>query len=324
MRKSTLKFSALLLFMAMGTLLMAQTQFNVTFSVDMNNADPFDPATDEVYISGTMAGWAQPGSDESFKMLPTDADPMVYSITLLADSGQAAYKFFRVIDGTPSWDNGEWNGDPNRVTLLITDGQVTANTWANKPYMITFQVDMTPADPFDPETDAVFMTGDFAGWTMPGMIPELALSPVEEGSMTYATTVLMYPGDWQYKFFRIIDNTPSWDNGEWEGGDNRAVTVDTSDKIVDDVWGDINAGIFDNKVDFTYEMYPNPVLNTLTINGVSDVNKAEVFDISGKLVQSVVVRTNKLSLDLSSLQSGVYMIRLHNDAGIQTSKFIKN
>lgn len=323
MRKTTLKFSALLLFMAMGTLLMAQTQFNVTFTVDMNNADPFDPATDEVYISGTMAGWTMPGDDEAFKMMPTDADPMVYSITLVADSGQAAYKFSRVINGEASWDNGEWAGDPNRVTLLIMEGQTTANTWANMPYWVTFQVDMTPADPFDPATDEVYVTGDFAGWTTPGMIPELALLPIEEGSMTYKVDILMYSGDWQYKYFRIIDNTPSWDGGEWEGGDNRAVAVDTT-MLVDNLWGEINSGIFNNKVEFSYDMFPNPVLNTLTINGVNDVNKVEVFDISGKLVRSFIVDTDRLSMNLSELKGGVYIINLHNKTGIQTSKFIKN
>ena len=323
MRKSTFKFSALLLFMAMGTLLMGQTQFNVTFTVDMNEADPFDPATEEVYISGTHAGWAQPGSDTTYRMEPTVADTMVYSITLLADSGQVAYKYFRVINGEASWDNGEWTGDPNRVTLLVMEGQTTANTWANMPYWITFQVDMTPADPFDPATDEVYMTGDFAGWTMPGTIPELALLPIEEGSMTYKVDILMYSGDWQYKYFRIINNTPSWDNGEWEGGDNRVVAVDTT-QTVDDLWGDIDAGIFDAKADFTYTMYPNPVFNTLTISDIDDVNRIEIFDVSGKIVKSIEVSTEKVSMNLSELNSGVYIISLHNESGIQTTKFIKN
>ncbi|MCF6170131.1 MAG: T9SS type A sorting domain-containing protein [Bacteroidales bacterium] len=323
MRKSTFKFSALLLFMAMGTLLMAQTQFNVTFTVDMTNADPFDPATDEVYVSGSFAGWAEPGTDETFKMTPTDTDPMIYSITLLADSGQVQYKYFRVINGEASWENGEWNGDPNRVTILLLDNLTFANVWANKPYWITFQVDMTPADPFDPAADKVFMTGDFAGWMIPGSIPELMLSPIEEGSMTYTTQVLMYPGEWQYKYFRIVDNNPDWGGGEWDGGDNRVVAVDTADKTVDDLWGDINAGIFDTKVEFTYDMYPNPVVSSLNISGVEDVNKIDIYDISGKLVRTFIVDTERVSMNLSELKSGVYIISLYNKTGVQTSKFIK-
>ncbi len=30
------------------------------------------------------------------------------------DSGEILYKYFRVINGEASWDNDEWEGDPNR------------------------------------------------------------------------------------------------------------------------------------------------------------------------------------------------------------------
>ncbi|NOX87208.1 MAG: T9SS type A sorting domain-containing protein [Chlorobi bacterium] len=323
MRKTTIKFLALSMFLLMGTWVMGQTLFTVTFNVDMTNADPFDPATDDVYISGSFAGWAQPGSDTNYMMKPTEDNPMIYSITLQADSGLIMWKYFRVIDDTPSWDNGEWNGDPNRITILIADSLTFDNVWANKPYFVTFNVDMSNADPFDPNTDDVYIAGSMAAWQQPGTIPELKLVPSPDNTMVYTITLLMYRGEYQYKYFRVIDGAPSWDNGEWNGEPNRLVTVDTS-MVVNDVWADINAGIFDRKAEFTYDMYPNPVTNTLTLSGINDVNKIEIFDVRGKVVRSIEVNSEKVSVNLSDLQSGVYIISLRNSSGIQTTKFIKN
>lgn len=323
MRKTTFKFSALLMFLLIGTFVMGQTKFTVTFNVNMANADPFDPATDDVYISGNFAGWAMPGSDSAYMMTPTEADPMIYTITLSADSGLIMYKYFRVINDTASWDNGEWNGDPNRITLLLLDNLTFNNVWGNKPYWVTFNVDMSPVDTLDPTTTDVYIAGSFAAWQEPGTIPELKLSPTAEDSTIYTISVLMYTGEAQYKYFLVYNGDPSWDNGEWAGDPNRVVTVDTT-MTVTDLWGDIYFGIFDRRAEFTYDIYPNPVTNKLTISGINDVNRIEIFDISGRVVKSVEVASEKVSMNLSDLQSGVYIISLHNKKGIQTAKFIKN
>lgn len=42
--------------------------FTVTFNVDMNDVDGFDPATDEVWVTGNFAGWSEPGLGNSVQM----------------------------------------------------------------------------------------------------------------------------------------------------------------------------------------------------------------------------------------------------------------
>ena len=312
------------MFLLLGTFIMGQTKFTVTFNVDMSNANPFDPATDDVYISGSFAGWTEPGKDSTFKMEPSsEGNPMIYTITLKADSGLIMYKYFRVIDDSASWNNGEWNGDPNRITILIADSLTFDNVWANKPYFVTFNVDMSKANPFNPSTDDIYIAGSMAGWQEPGSIPELKLTPSAGDTTLYTITLLMYKGDYNYKYFRVINDSASWNNGEWNGDPNRVVTVDTT-MTVTNLWGDIYFGIFNRKAEFTYDMYPNPVTNKLTVSGVNDVNRIEIFDISGRVVKSVEVASEKVSMNLSDLQSGVYIISLHNAKGIQTAKFIKN
>ncbi len=145
MRKFTLKITTTLMFLFLGTFLMAQ--FNVTFNVDMTGAEGFDPATHDVYLSGDFAGWAEPGTDPTYMF--TTADDILFTLTVPADSGWIAYKYFYVETGTTSWDLGEWTGDPNRTALIM--GETTLdNVWANMPYWVDFNVDMTDADPFNP------------------------------------------------------------------------------------------------------------------------------------------------------------------------------
>ena len=101
---------------------------SVTFNVDISAADPFDPETDDVYVTGTFAGWAEPGSEPNFKMEPTEQDTNIYSLTVMVEEGAHEYKYFRVIGDDPSWDYGEWAGDPNR-SILVTGDVVVNDVW---------------------------------------------------------------------------------------------------------------------------------------------------------------------------------------------------
>lgn len=102
---------------------------NVIFNVDMSYAFIFNPETDEVYLSGEFTGgWAMPGTDTEFRMTPTTENNMIYTITLQLDPGDHFYKYFRVIDQVPSWDYGEWTGDPNR-TITVTDTLQVNDKW---------------------------------------------------------------------------------------------------------------------------------------------------------------------------------------------------
>ncbi len=323
MKKITLRLSAVLMFLTFGTFLSAQTVFNVTFNVDMTNAEGFNPDTDDVYISGTMAGWAQPGTDSAFMMMPTEENPMIYTITVVADSGLAMFKYFRVINDSASWDNGEWNGDPNRTTILMLDNMVYNNVWGNKPIMVTFNVDVTPAVDsavFDPEVDQIYITGSFAGWMMPGVIPQLAMAAGDD--MIYSAPVLMYEGDYEYKYFVVHEGVPSWDYGEWNGGDNRTITVDTTVSEVNDIWAFL-AGV-SNYLQPTYTVFPNPVENTLFIRNLEKADRIEIYNMVGQKVKSIDnISTPDVNINAAELNNGVYFISVYTAKGVQTTKFIK-
>lgn len=296
---------------------------NVTFSVDMTAADPFDPTTDDIYLSGDFVNWPQPGTNADLKFTPTVENPMIYTLTYqFTDPGTIYYKYFRVISGAASWDNGEWTGDPNR-RAIITGETTLADTWATKPVLVTFNVDMTNADPFNPETDDVYIAGSLAnGWAQPGTIVEYKMAPSVENPMIYTIGLNLYPGDYQYKYFRVIDDVASWDNGEWTGDPNRLVTVVVDEpKTLDNIWGTV--GIIEY-AQVTFKFYPNPVNAQMTIDNLTDVSKIEIYNITGEIVRTIEnISTSSVNVNTAELTKGMYMLVVYHNNEIQATKFIK-
>jgi hypothetical protein len=69
-----------------------------------------------------------------------------------------------------------------------------------------------------------------------------------------------------------------------------------------------------------FNIYPNPVQNTLTVDAREAVNSIQVFDVLGKQVLTV---QNTNSIDVSSLDKAIYFVQIHTESGSLTQKFIK-
>jgi len=71
-------------------------------------------------------------------------------------------------------------------------------------------------------------------------------------------------------------------------------------------------------------LYPNPVQDVLTIRTATDLTEkiATIFDITGKKVYNQKLLNNQL--DVSSLQDGVYFLRIESNGKSIRRKFIKN
>ena len=68
------------------------------------------------------------------------------------------------------------------------------------------------------------------------------------------------------------------------------------------------------------EIYPNPVINTITING-DDIYKIEIIDINGKTVYQTDIY--KKNIDISNQVKGVYFVKLTTKKGIEIKKILK-
>lgn len=98
---------------------------------------------------------------------------------------------------------------------------------------------------------------------------------------------------------------------ETESSERLAVTVH-------EVLG-ITEGVFKT---FTY--YPNPVTNILTLNNANIINRVEVYNMVGQKILTDDFSTAEVQLDISSLEIGIYIIRLKSQEQQKTIRIRKN
>jgi hypothetical protein len=112
-----------------ATLTVIKPTNTVTFEVYMDigaSSDAsYDSTSDDVYISGDLLGWVQPGEVESYKLSKVEDETGIFTIDFELASGSYLYKFFAVPQtGNATWDRGEWPGDPNRSITVSNDTTV--------------------------------------------------------------------------------------------------------------------------------------------------------------------------------------------------------
>jgi hypothetical protein len=71
----------------------------------------------------------------------------------------------------------------------------------------------------------------------------------------------------------------------------------------------------------TMNVYPNPVEDVLNLETGTLWSKAEIYDISGHIIRATSLFGQ--SLDVSSLESGTYIIKLTNTENTRKAKFVK-
>lgn len=85
-------------------------------------------------------------------------------------------------------------------------------------------------------------------------------------------------------------------------------------------------GIAENRVvNNGLTLYPNPAQDVLVIELESEISGiAEIFNIEGKIVQSARINNKRETVNVESLQSGLYMIRiLTNGGAVNVARFVK-
>ena len=76
--------------------------------------------------------------------------------------------------------------------------------------------------------------------------------------------------------------------------------------------------------DAGFSLFPNPVSHTLTIDGGnSTITRVEFYTLNGKLVKQVSNTGAIASIDLSSLSSNMYIVKVKTSKGIYATKIRK-
>ncbi len=185
-------------------------------------------------------------------------------------------------------------------------------------YSVTFNCninDSITSGYFVVGTDTLSVTGSIVGWTEPGSDPSLFMTDDDaDGIYTYSTFLSVADG-YEYKYFK----NAGWDNGEWNGGDNRTFDVVDADVVLNDYFGDINNHVAVNEISSEgISVFPNPSNGVFNINVDNNYN-LEVFDITGRVINSRTL-TGNTSIELNT--AGIYFLRFSNENGSYTQKVI--
>ena len=70
----------------------------------------------------------------------------------------------------------------------------------------------------------------------------------------------------------------------------------------------LSVGDFENEAAFTY--YPNPVKNTLTLNAKNTIEQVAMYNMLGQEVLRANPNTLNSNLDMSTLQTGTYFVKV--------------
>lgn len=73
----------------------------------------------------------------------------------------------------------------------------------------------------------------------------------------------------------------------------------------------------------TVSFYPNPVENILHLNSKEAIDAVSVYTITGQMVSNVTFNANQTELNLSSLASGVYLVKVSSNGSVENLKVVK-
>jgi len=76
---------------------------------------------------------------------------------------------------------------------------------------------------------------------------------------------------------------------------------------------------------FDFSIYPNPGKSKLNISLAQNINdaKVEVYDVLGKRIHSQMLTNRQTAINTTRWNAGVYLVKIENNTGTQTKRFVK-
>lgn len=73
----------------------------------------------------------------------------------------------------------------------------------------------------------------------------------------------------------------------------------------------------------TISFYPNPITDVMHINSKEAIDSVEVYTITGQRVSNITSSNNHTQLNVSSLASGVYLVKVSSNGSVENLKVVK-
>ncbi len=75
--------------------------------------------------------------------------------------------------------------------------------------------------------------------------------------------------------------------------------------------------------DASVSVYPNPARNSVTVSARSNIQNITLFDVAGRILQTLIGKTNHTNFDISNQQDGVYFLKITTEQGVKVEQIIK-
>jgi hypothetical protein len=265
----------------------------------------------DVYITAHFMQQGTPTYTVTLTANPSNAGQVVGSgqyeendgVTIIAVANEG-YQFIKwtTTDGTQVSTDASFS-----FPMPAQNVAFVANFEVYVTFSVTFNVDMTNATNFDPQSDIVYITGSMLGWAEPGTNAANQTMTRVASSWIWTKTMQIEAGTYEYKYFR----NAGWDGGEWAGGDNRVVVV-TNNMTVNDTWG---PDAVDTESISNVQAYPNPFSNQLTISNAERVTRVVITNIIGQVVMDIPFSSSQSTIETGNLNNGIYLITFQTNTG---------
>ncbi|MBW6478563.1 MAG: T9SS type A sorting domain-containing protein [Bacteroidales bacterium] len=269
------------------TVVPSGTVYDVTFNLDMSNAQEFDPNGHHVHMTGDFLNWAVPGSPGSAELNLSDPETMIYSKAISLKPGLRYYKYFSDAYGQ-EWNGGEWNGDPNR--MIQVSGNMTVNDIWGVHAAVFFNLDLQ-SDP----AGAGILSG--SGTYNAHQIIELSAT-TNEGYVFI---------DWE----DIHGNVISLDEICNYLMPARHTTLIAKFEVESNV-EDLHT--------LDVKLFPNPANRIVKIISEAVIKEMSVSDITGKVVMLMPVKDKETNIIVEGFDPGMYIVRFYTENDVIVKK----
>lgn len=258
--------------------------YSVTFNVDMTA-----PIALEYFIVGTDVVYLT-GSMVDWAEPGTDP-------TMEMTDADGDYIYSITLDVTngdaeykyfqnAGWAGGEWDGGDNRMFTVAGSNLTLDDVWAME-YLIIFSV----TDGTNALEGASVTIGGVEDFTdVDGLVPFAGI----DGTYSYTVSLDGYE---VVSDFAIV------------AGDHQVIDVVLDPLSLNNIFANVS-------------ITPNPTSGLVTIYA-NDMYNVQIIDVNGKLLSSVNMTSNNTTIDITSYEAGLYIVKLSKDGASASYKVIK-
>ena len=123
-------------------------------------------------------------------------------------------------------------------------------------------------------------------------------------------------------FGNVIDSVSYSNQPPWPNADGNGYYLELTDPLSDNSiatnWtatGDVITSIENAESAHSIKLYPIPVKNNITIESSGIINKLQLFDFKGSLLQTININSGTFNLEMSSCSMGLYIVEIFTSDG---------